>query len=525
MSTTLAQPFVSDADGVFNFFADGLYKIVITDAAGITLYTLDNWQFIDRTDPTFGEGTVISSASTIAVGPEIFVHIGGSTNIDTITGTIPFVWAVFDGNLTLNYSANLLTPASINLAVRTGDVVFFLNDGAGVWRVSNHYQSDGLLISTQDTRTTTVDIPLTIRSTTSAAAAAGIGTGLLVQAESADESPSDLGQIDFSFSDVTAGSEDSFFRILLRLAGAAITSAYKFMTTSAFQAIFTHANTADRTYTLPNRTVTLESANVYMGPTSVGTGSNHSHEGTVTISASQALSGIHYYTDFTLNVGQTLTLADDSGHLTIVATGLITINGTIDGIGAGSAGGTGRLAAVYAHGSGVVGLAQPGGGGGGGVAGGDGFTGGGVVGISAGGIGGLTVGPTGGTAGVQVTTPPFGVYGCLGGGGSGGAGGGTATAGANGGRAGASINLIAPAVTLGAASTLNTSGAAGATAGGGNAAGGGGGGAGNIFIACQVFTNNGCVFTMTGGAAGNGNGGGAAGAAGAAGVRQTNIYP
>ena len=143
MGTTLAQPLVADADGVFNFFADGLYKIVITDAANNTLYTLDDWQFIDRTDPTFGEGIVISSASTIAVGPEVFTHIGGSTNIDTITGTIPFFWAVFDGNLTLNYSANLLTPGARNRRVLTGDVVFFLNDGAGVWRIGTHLETEG----------------------------------------------------------------------------------------------------------------------------------------------------------------------------------------------------------------------------------------------------------------------------------------------------------------------------------------------------------------------------------------------
>ena len=146
MSTTLAQPFVADADGVFNFFADGLYKIVITDAAGITLYTLDNWQFIDRTDPTFGEGTVIASSTTIAVGPEIFTHVSGSTNIDTITGTIPFVWLAFDGNLTLNYSATLLTPGSRNRKVLTGDVVFFLNDGAGVWRIGTHLETEGNFI-------------------------------------------------------------------------------------------------------------------------------------------------------------------------------------------------------------------------------------------------------------------------------------------------------------------------------------------------------------------------------------------
>ena len=139
MTTPLAQPFLSDADGMWNFFADGLYKIVLSASDDTVLYTLDNWQFIDRTDPTFGEGTVISSASTIAVGQEVFAHISGSTNISTLTGTIPFFWAVFDGNLTLVHSASLLLPDAQNYKVRTGEVIFFLNEGAGVWRLAGRW--------------------------------------------------------------------------------------------------------------------------------------------------------------------------------------------------------------------------------------------------------------------------------------------------------------------------------------------------------------------------------------------------
>jgi hypothetical protein len=149
MGTTLAQPFVADADGIFNFFADGLYKLVLTDAAGTVLYTLDNWQFIDRTDPTFGEGAMISSASTIAVGPEVFTHIGGSTDISVITGSIPFVWTVFDGNLSLIHSASLLMPDARNRTMLAGDVAFFLNEGAGVWRLAAHMQAGGAYLGRQ----------------------------------------------------------------------------------------------------------------------------------------------------------------------------------------------------------------------------------------------------------------------------------------------------------------------------------------------------------------------------------------
>lgn len=143
MTTPLAQPFVADADGIFNFFADGLYKLIIKKADDTVLYTLDDWQFIDRTDPTFGEGNVIASASTIAVGPEVFAHISGSTNITTITGSVAFFWAVFDGNLSLVHSASLLMPGSRNRKMLTGDVAFFLNEGSGVWRLGAHMESEG----------------------------------------------------------------------------------------------------------------------------------------------------------------------------------------------------------------------------------------------------------------------------------------------------------------------------------------------------------------------------------------------
>lgn len=261
--TTLAQPFVADANGIFDFFADGLYKLIVvgpnsSGPAVDVLYTLDNWQFLDpQADILWDEGGAIASASSIALGSEVWNHISGSTDIDTITMTTPFAWLVFDGNLTLNYSANLLTPAAINLAVRANDVLFLLNEGSGIVRVAGHTQYDGLLIATQDSRTNTVDVALTVRSTTSGTPAAGIGTGILLQAESGDEAPSDAAQIEVVYSDVGAGTEDSYLQILLRVAGAALTACYRFVATGAFKAIFTHANSADRTYTLPNETTTL----------------------------------------------------------------------------------------------------------------------------------------------------------------------------------------------------------------------------------------------------------------------------
>lgn len=155
------------------------------------------------------------------------------------------------------------TLAATNSSVTTTDAatVYIANDVAAgtnetltntwaLWVDAGNVRLDGATSS----RTNTVATPLTIQSVTSGAPAAGIGTGILIQAESDDENPSNVGQIEAVFSDTSTGSEDSYFQLLLRVAGAALTSCYRFAATGAFNAIFTHANTAARTYTLPNFT-------------------------------------------------------------------------------------------------------------------------------------------------------------------------------------------------------------------------------------------------------------------------------
>jgi len=234
---------------------------------------------------------------------------------------------------------------------------------------------------------------------------------------------------------------------------------------------------------------------IYQGPTSTGAGSTAAHEGTVTISGNQALSGTHFYTNFTLNAGITITPAALSGGLIIVATDTITINGTIAANGTGSAGGLGIIVAgnnrEFDEALGMPGMGQPGGGGGGSGAG------------------------TAGTAGVQVagdTFPFMYPFACSGGSGGGGGGASSTTAGGLGGAGGGVIVLCAPTVTLGATATLNTSGGNGANAGGGTGAGGGGGGgAGNVYVFCRVYTDSGATFIQTGGTGGSVGGAGAPG--------------
>lgn len=241
------------------------------------------------------------------------------------------------------------------------------------------------------------------------------------------------------------------------------------------------------------------------GPVAVGAGSTRSHEGTVTIASNQNLSGIHFYTDFTLNSGVTITVPAGKRRLFIVASGTIRINGTITAAGAGAAG---SVAAIGRHGT-----DQPGGGGGpAGFAGGDAVLG--PYTIQSGGAAGSP-----GAAGAQITGSDsavmFAYTMALGGAAGGG------SAGFSGGNGGGSIVLIAPTIVLGGTATLVTSGSQGGGDGSGSAPGGGGG-AGNINVLTQSYTDNGCTFTQTGGASGPTSGFG--GGAGAAGVKQISLY-
>lgn len=117
-----------------------------------------------------------------------------------------------------------------------------------------------LKVRVEDARTATIARPLGVTATTSGTPAASIGVGVAFEAESVDEAPSVFGAIDFVASDVTAGSEDTYLSIQLRVAGRALDEKYRFSSTAGegFAALFTHAVTADRTYTFPDRDVTIE---------------------------------------------------------------------------------------------------------------------------------------------------------------------------------------------------------------------------------------------------------------------------
>lgn len=234
---------------------------------------------------------------------------------------------------------------------------------------------------------------------------------------------------------------------------------------------------------------------IYQGPVSCGAGSTRSHEGAVTISADGNYSGVHFYSTFTLNVGVTMTVPAGKRRLVIIASGTITINGTITAASAGVQG---------ADSVGGTGTDQPGAGGGA-YAGGDVQWNGCVVQAGAGAT--LNATQVTGSDVVGAANPLLAFGGA--------AGGGNGTGGA-GGHAGGSIVLIAPTIVLASTATLNTSGGNGSAAG----TGGGGGGAGNVYIVARSYTDNGATFTLTGGTHGQAGTSGD----GAAGVKQILIY-
>lgn len=127
----------------------------------------------------------------------------------------------------------------------------------------------------EDSRTNTAVNASVIQATTSGTPAAGIGVGQLFRAESADEAPSDFGAIQFSASDVGAGSEDTYESVFLRVAGNALAERFRRTSTStAGKLIETHAVTADRTVSWPDTSLSrffVQMQKSISGATATGT--------------------------------------------------------------------------------------------------------------------------------------------------------------------------------------------------------------------------------------------------------------
>ncbi|HYE89532.1 MAG TPA: hypothetical protein VEA38_00875 [Terriglobales bacterium] len=185
------------------------------------------------------------------------------SNSGLTTSTTYYLYAYMNGStMTLEASTTAhATSSTDGVEIKSGDQTrTFVGevdvDGSGNFEADIRQWFVPAATGAADARTNVVAYPLTVDAPTSGTPAAGIGTGVRLRAESADEAPSDVATFEGVFTDVTAGSEDSYASIKLRVAGRALDEKYRFSSTAGdgFAALFTHAVTADRTYTLPDRT-------------------------------------------------------------------------------------------------------------------------------------------------------------------------------------------------------------------------------------------------------------------------------
>ncbi len=134
-TTTVAQPLVADANGVVSFFADGLYKFVIKNSADVTQYTWDNVFYGSIESTNHAEGAALASASTLVLGSDgDYFHVTGTTQINSFSGTQPFVILTFDSAVTLTHGPSLILKGGVNHPTIAGETLIFANDGTNVFR-------------------------------------------------------------------------------------------------------------------------------------------------------------------------------------------------------------------------------------------------------------------------------------------------------------------------------------------------------------------------------------------------------
>ncbi len=171
-----------------------------------------------------GDGFMIAVKKTDSSGNAVVIEGNSSETID--------------GQLTLSLS-------------NQNEVAMLISNGT-LWNVVNSAAAQSTTFTSDNASNSSITNVVTVQHTTSGAPAAGIGTGILFNSESGDENPSNFGTLAFAADDITAGSEDTYLLVQTRAAGASLANAYKFKRTGAEACIFTQANSAERTYSLPN---------------------------------------------------------------------------------------------------------------------------------------------------------------------------------------------------------------------------------------------------------------------------------
>lgn len=84
------------------------------------------------------KGPDIASAATISIPVEgNYFAVTGTSTITSISDTYPgrIAYLIFPAGVNITHSSGLVLPNATNILTRTNDVIAFLNDSPGVWRV------------------------------------------------------------------------------------------------------------------------------------------------------------------------------------------------------------------------------------------------------------------------------------------------------------------------------------------------------------------------------------------------------
>ena len=228
------NPVVLDSRGEADIVFAGATKIVVKDSDEVTIDTIDNINDDETIMDSNGNEAldIVTTASAVN-----YLQVTNSA-----TGSDVLIDAVGD-------------DANVGLTIS--------GKGSGAVTIDGTITADPgsapINWSYEDSHTNTVYEGIQLTVTTDGTPAAGIGTGLLLKSESADENPSSILALHGRFTDVSAGSEDSEFVVRTRYAGNALDDAYMFSKTGAGDITFTHAATTARTVTWPDADVTISS--------------------------------------------------------------------------------------------------------------------------------------------------------------------------------------------------------------------------------------------------------------------------
>lgn len=235
-SSTAGDPPTSSVWTVDNVVAVDQLWTTSSKSANYTVAETDRDKLI-RVDATSAAITIaLLAAATAGDGFTVAIKkIDSSTNAVTIDANSA---ETIDGNLTLSLS-------------NKNEVAILISNGT-LWSVVNSAAAQSTTFAADDTTTAGVTNVATLQHTTSGTPTAGIGTGMLFNSESADESPSNFGRLAFVSDDITAGSEDTYLAVQNRVAGAALADSYKFKRLGTASATVTQSNSSARTYTLPD---------------------------------------------------------------------------------------------------------------------------------------------------------------------------------------------------------------------------------------------------------------------------------